>query len=193
MKHMRPYVLALALLLGALPAAAQPGGPPGEGPEQPGAGMLDEERRPFELLFRARRELALTDAQVARLRGIAEQLEERNRPLRERLAPELARYRQQQIAEIERELLRTAPEERPRRLRELREEALRRGLPPHMRPLAAEMRRNLLFAQHEAQQVLTPRQKHRARQLLEAHRGRIRGGRPGPGGRRPGLPRRGRP
>ncbi|HEX8695281.1 MAG TPA: hypothetical protein VF746_22915 [Longimicrobium sp.] len=191
MKHIRPYVLALALLLAALPAGAQ-GGPP-EGPEQPGAGMLDEERRPFELLFRARRELELSDAQVARLRGIAEQLEERNRPLRERLAPELARYRQQQIAEIERELLRTAPEERPRRLRELREEAIRRGLPPHMRPLAAEMRRNLLQAQREAQRVLTPRQKARARQLVEAHRGRLRDRRPGMGGRRQGLPRRGRP
>ncbi|HYJ78243.1 MAG TPA: hypothetical protein VEW03_01470 [Longimicrobiaceae bacterium] len=185
---MRAYIIAFGALLAAVPALAQDE-PAAAPPERPAAELLEEERRPFEALYRARQELMLTDAQVGRLQDIARRLEVRNHPLRERLHADLQLYREQQRAELERELLRLPPEQRQRALREMLEERRRRGLPPHVRPIAQEMRRNIGEAVHEAQRVLTPIQKHRARQLVEEQR-RIRGGRQVPiRGRRP-LPAR---
>ncbi|HEU4455283.1 MAG TPA: hypothetical protein VFR81_19620 [Longimicrobium sp.] len=174
----------LALLLVAAPAAAQPG--EGHRDGRPPTGMEMEERRPFELLHRARAELQLTDGQVSRLQRISRELQARNRPLRERLEAELMRIRQERRAEIERELRPLSPEERRARLRELMEQPPRRELPSHMRPVAEEMRRNIRHATREAQQVLTPRQRMRARRMFEEHRDRMRERRPGaPRGRRP--------
>jgi hypothetical protein len=163
----------LALLLVAAPAAAQPGG----GPHGRPAAGVEAERRPFEVLLRARQELQLTDAQVARLHGIARELRARNQPLRERLGAEVMRMR---------ELRSLSPEERRARLHELMEQQPRRDLPPHMRPVAEEMRRNIRQATRQAQQVLTPQQRMRARRMFGEHRERMRE-------RRPGAPREHRP
>jgi len=166
--------LALLLLVAA-PAAAQPGGGPHG---RPGAGV-EAERRPFEVLLGARRELGLTDAQVARLQGIARELRARNQPLRERLGAEVTRMRESRRAELERELRSLSPEERRARLHELMERQPRRDLPPHLRPVAEEMRRNIRQATRQAQQVLTPGQRMRARKMLGEHRERLRERRPG--------------
>lgn len=185
---MRAYIIALGALLTALPAVGQEQAPPPP-LERPAAELLEEERRPFETLYRVRQELMLTDAQVGRLHDIARRLEVRNHPLRERLHTELGVYREQQRAEIERELLRLPPEQRQRALRRMLEQRRSRGLPPHIRPIAREMRENIDVAVREAQGVLTPIQKHRARQLVAEQR-RVREGRQGPlRGRRP-LPAR---
>lgn len=167
---MRAYIIALAALLAAVPAAGQEQTPPAAPLERPAAELLEEERRPFEALYRVRHELMLTDAQVERLQDIARRLDLRNHPLRERLHTELGVYREQQRAEIERELLRLPPEQRQRALRRMLEERRRRGLPPHIRPIAQEMRQNIGAAVREAQGVLTPIQKHRARQLVAEER-----------------------
>src|SRR5215213_6589699 len=135
----RIHTWALLLLLAAAPAAAQQDAPPPEG--RPGEAMLAEERRPFEMLVRARRELELSDAQVARLRDVAMRLEARNRPLRERLGAEVAQYRAEERERLQAELRQLPPEERQRRLRELWERRHERQLPPHLRPTAEEMRR----------------------------------------------------
>lgn len=172
----------LLLTLAAAPAVAQEGPPPPH--ERAGAAMLREERRPFEMLVRARRELELSDAQVARLQEAAARLEARNRPLRERLATEVERYRMEERERLQGELRRLPPEARRRRLRELWARRHERALPPHLRPVAEEMRRNISEATREAQAVLTPEQKVRVRRMLEEHRRRVREERPRrPGGR----------
>lgn len=165
----------LALLLVAAPAAAQPG----DGARGRHGAGVEAERRPFEVLVGARRELRLTDGQVARLEGIARELRARNQPLRERLGAEVMRMRQARRAELERELRSLSPEERRARLHELRERPGRRDLPPHLRPVAEEMRRNIRQATHQAQQVLTPAQRMRARRMFGEHRERLRERRPG--------------
>lgn len=153
-----------ALLLLAAPAALR-AQEHGEGPRGPAPRerMVREgqERQAFEVLLRHRRELALTEAQVSRLEAISRGLELRNRPLRARLAAEFQRFRAETRARMER----MSAEERHAELRRMRGEGARR-LPAPMRPLVGEMRRNIAQAQRQAQGVLTPAQKRRARVLL---------------------------
>lgn len=186
MKRVFRYLLALAVLAAAIPAAAQPGrGHEGARLERevlaPGADW-----RPFELLVRARRELQLTEPQVARLQAIAGRLQERNAPLRRRLLEERERLVTRRREEIQRQLEGKSREERAEILRRLRHEERPRDLSPELRPVVEEMRRNLNAAMREAHGVLTPRQRARARQLMREHLP-PREGR-GPGARRPHAP-----
>ncbi len=176
-------MLAIALL--ALPAhlGAQPGGhAPGmrEGMRQRAA-----ERGPFEALLRVRGELGLTDEQVARLTAIGREVEERNRPLRQRLMQAQRRHR----GETRERMARLTPAQRRDTLRAIRSGG--RPLPPEMRRLMAEMRANVREGMRGAQGVLTPAQKARARELMReraprrGHRPMVGRGRNGPPPGRP--------
>jgi Spy/CpxP family protein refolding chaperone len=178
MRSLRWTLAAAALLLAAAPAAAQPGGPPLGAPDGPQP-MRQEEMRPMDALLDVRQELQLTDPQVTRLQQIAQRLEQTNRPLRQRLAVEWARWREQRRQELER----MTPAERSAELERLQGMG-RPPVPEPLRPLVAQMRMNVGAALREAGGVLTPRQKARMRQLMEARR-RMDGGRMGPGARRP--------
>jgi hypothetical protein len=67
---------------------------------------------------------------------------------------------------------RLTPEQRRDTLRRLRQEREPRDVPPAMRPLVVEMRRNVEAARRQAENVLTPRQKARARMLVREWRER---------------------
>ena len=175
-------LLAVALLLGAAPAAAQEDGPPARGAEM----LARREQRPFDLLMEVRGELGLSDAQVGRLQAIAARLEETNRPVREELVRRWQAVREERRAA----LMRMTPEQRRAELRRIREQ----GPPPvpeSLRPLVQRMRGNIGAAMREAGTVLTPGQKARARALIRERRGGEMGpgmrrgaGRPALGGRR---------
>lgn len=177
---------AAALLLAAVPAAAQEPAPGG----QPGIEVLREsEQRPLEQLMAVRDELQLTDPQVARLRQIAIQLEQTNRPLRRQLFLEYRRWREERRVELER----MTPAQRDAELR--RVQAMGDPpVPPRLQPLVRQIRGNVGMAMREAGRVLTPAQKARVREMVRERRqqrgmggaglrrprwgGRMRGGRP---------------
>ena len=92
--------------------------------------------------------------------------------------------------EIARELEGKSPQERRVILRRMREQGPARHVPPPLRPYVEEMRRNIRTATSEAQKVLTPGQKARARQMLREHQRRVRDGHGLGGGRRMGGGRR---
>ncbi|HET6229383.1 MAG TPA: hypothetical protein VFE05_04835 [Longimicrobiaceae bacterium] len=182
MKMIHRMLLGLALAAAPLPLAAQGGAGPDVDAADP---------RPFALLHEHAAELNLSAAQVSRLEAIARRLEAQNGPLREQLRRQMADFRQERRAAFQR----LTPEQRRDTLARLRDERLqghRADVPEPMRPTVGQMRRNLQAAMQEAQGVLTPQQKARARQLIRA-RGPG-GGRPGAGGpgrrRRPGAPGR---
>ncbi|HEU0299378.1 MAG TPA: hypothetical protein VFR37_07990 [Longimicrobium sp.] len=152
-----PVRYALAALLAAaaaVPAAAQPG-------EQPPF-REDAARQPFDALLRHRTELQLSADQVRRIETIGRQLEERNAPLRDRLAHETRRWREERRAQLER----MTPRERRAELRRMR---LHRGEPPvpeALRPTVHQMRVNINDAMHQAQGVLSAEQRVRAQDLM---------------------------
>lgn len=173
-------LVAVGLLLAAAPAGAQQ-----EGPSPQGAEMLERrEQQPFDRLMAVRGELGLSDAQVARLQAIAARLEETNRPVR----MELLRRWQEVREERRAELMQMTPEQRQAELQRVREQGPP-PVPPRLRPLVQQMRRNIAGALREAGGVLTPAQKARARELVRERRemgpGMRRGIRPGLGARRP--------
>ncbi|HSU13109.1 hypothetical protein [Longimicrobium sp.] len=166
-----PILLGLcALLLASAPGMAQ------AAEQQPGAELLDRnDQRPFDALMQVRGDLQLSDAQVARLQGIATRLEATNRPLREELMRRWQVYREQRRAA----LLRMTPEQRQAELARVRAQG-RPPVPDELRPLVQRIRGNVAGAMREARTVLTPGQKARARELLrERRQGRLQGGRGG--------------
>jgi len=171
--HMRIHPLlaaAAALLLATAPAAAQE--PEADG--QPGLQVLREsEQRPLEQLMAVRDQLQLSDPQVARLRQIAIQLEQTNRPLRRQLFFEYRRWREQRRVELER----MTPAQRDAELRRIQAMG-DPPVPPPLRPLVAQIRGNIRGALQDAGRVLTPAQKARARELVRERRQRMNG--PGP-------------
>jgi len=161
---------AAALLLATAPAAAQE--PEADG--QPGLQVLREsEQRPLEQLMAVRDQLQLSDPQVARLRQIAIQLEQTNRPLRRQLFFEYRRWREQRRVELER----MTPAQRDAELRRIQAMG-DPPVPPPLRPLVAQIRGNIRGALQDAGRVLTPAQKARARELVRERRQRMNG--PGP-------------
>lgn len=198
MKSYVRYTLAFALLAAA-PVAAQGGR--ADSTRAPrwerGAGR-GESRPAMERLVALRQELQLTDAQVTRLQEIGRRLEERNAPFRAQLAAQREQYKAERRAQMEK----LTPEQRRDTLRMLRERGGRREIPQAMRAPMERMRENLQAAMQEAQAVLTPQQKERARQLMAEARqargdrmsagegrhrrgGQGRGGQPGAGAPRP--------
>jgi hypothetical protein len=165
MRMMR-FALAAALTVAA-PLAAQSGG--AEAPAQ----REQAQRRPFDALFRHRAELGLSDAQLRQIEAVRARLEERNAPLRQELA---ARTRQMR-AERRTQLERMTPEERRRELQRLRRLPADQRVPADVRPVVRQMRVNIEEATHQAQGVLTPEQRVRARELLRAE---MRAARPAP-------------
>lgn len=99
-------------------------------------------------LVQNRAELGLSDAQVARLHEIAQQLEERNRPL---------------IAELRDAGVPMGPRRREMTAEEQRE--LHAMLREH-RPTLLQLRQNAQAAMQEARAVLTREQMQRARELM---------------------------
>ncbi|MFL5385948.1 MAG: hypothetical protein ACJ8GN_25815 [Longimicrobiaceae bacterium] len=180
---MRASVLAaIGVLMAAAPAGAQQ-----EGPPLPGAEMLERrEQQPFDRLMAVRGELGLSDGQVARLQAIAARLEETNRPVRQELLRRWQEIREERRAA----LMRMTPEQRQAELRRVRGQGPP-PVPPRLRPLVQQMRRNIAGAMREVGTVLTPAQKARARALVRERREEMgpgrRGGRPGMGGRRPRM------
>lgn len=160
-------LLILALVALPLPALAQ------HSREHGAASARGREKahRPFALLLDHRRDLGLTADQVTRLQGIARSLEAQNRPLRE----QLRRQREAYFAARRAQIARLSPDARRDTLRRLRDE---RGkphpLPPEMRPVVEQMRANTHAAMEDAETVLTPDQKERARALYRAQRERMR-------------------
>ena len=188
MKSYVRYIAALALV-SAAPLAAQTGRTGADsahhGPGHARAEHHRGERAPFQRLIAARQELQLTDAQVTRLQEIGRRLEERNAPLRAQLTAQRQQYAAQRRAQVER----LSPEARRDTLTRLRQQGRRREVPEAMRVPMNQMRENTRAAMQEAQSVLTPQQKDRARQLMEQHR-REHGSRRGEGRRgRRGEPR----
>ena len=175
MKHMILASLLAAALAAPASLPAQDG-PTGERPrrEAPAEGVR---RGGFPRLLEHRAELGLSAEQVARLEAIAAELRTRNQPLLERL--------------------RAARDgRRPRDLTPEQRQALRDSLERH-RPLVRELRGNLRDALRQAQEVLTPEQREKARELMRARRAEARRdhprGRHAPGGehgRRRALPPR---
>jgi Spy/CpxP family protein refolding chaperone len=104
-------------------------------------------------LLRHRGELQLTDGQIARLRGIARQLEERNAPLLEQL----------RVAGIP-----VHPDKRDRvsTMAASEKEALREKL-ESCRPALRQLQANTQNAMEEVRSVLTPAQRERFRSLLQ--------------------------
>lgn len=182
-------LLLLSLCLGAVgsPATAQIGAAqPAATQEQPGP-----EDRPLEQLMEVRAELGLSDPQMQRLQAIALRLEQTNGPLWQ----ELQRQRQTLREQKREELLRMPPAERQAEIERIREQG---HLPPTpaMQQLAQQIRANIAGALREAGTVLTPGQRQRAREMIQARRQQRMGG--GMGGRRGGFgrrmgPRAGRP
>ena len=195
MKSYVRYTLAF-VLLAAAPVAAQTG----RGDTTRGArwerGAAHRDARPaMEKLVALRQELQLSDAQVVRLQEIGRRLEERNAPFRAQLAAQREQYKEERRAQMEK----LTPEQRRDTLRQLRERRGRREIPQAMRAPMERMKENLRAAMQEAQGVLTPQQKERARQLMAESR-QARGDRMGAEGRhrrggerRGGQPRDGAP
>lgn len=187
MKSYVRYMVVLSLLAAA-PAAAQTGRP---GADSARGGRWEQggkHHRAFQGLLAHRQELRLTDAQVVRLQEIGRGLEERNRPLRAQLRAQQEQFKAQRRAQMER----LTPEQRRDTLRRLRQEGHRREIPQAMRAPMAQMRANIRAAMEEAQGVLNPQQKERARQLMrEARRNRGDRMRGQDGHRRRGEGRRG--
>jgi hypothetical protein len=166
MKSYVRYMVALSLLAAA-PAAAQTGRP---GADSARGGRWEhggKHHRPaFQGLLAHRQELQLTDAQVSRLQEIGRRLEERNAPIRAQLRSHHEQFKAQRRAQMER----LTPEQRRDTLRRLREEGHRREVPQAMRAPMEQMRANIRAAMEEAQGVLNPQQKERARQLMQEAR-----------------------
>lgn len=168
MKSYVRYMVALSLLAAA-PAAAQQTGRPGADSARGGRWEHGgrQHRPAFQGLLAHRQELQLTDAQVARLQEIGRRLDERNRPIHEQLRAHHEQFKAQRRAQMER----LTPEQRRDTLRRLREERARgEGLPREMKPVVERMRANTRRAMEEAQRVLTPEQKRRARALVRERR-----------------------
>jgi len=186
MKNLFRYTVVLAALAAAVPAAAQPGVRPPAG-ERRGPAMHEGGGHPFQALLRHRERLSLTADQVRRLEAIGQRLEERNRPLRERLSQERTRFMETRRQQMER----LTPEQRRDTLRAMRRRGAGPGMPESMQPLARQIRVNLNEASYEAQGVLTAEQRLQARRILQqemrmrARRPGMRG-RPGPGRAHPG-------
>ena len=172
------YMVALALVAAA-PAAAQTGGADTARGARAQQGQRREAQPPFQRLVALRQELQLTDAQVARLQEIGRRLQERNAPLRAQLATQREQYKGQRRTQMER----LSPEQRRDTLRSLREGTSRRDIPEPMRATITQMRTNIQASMQEAQNVLTPQQKERARELMKQSRAE-RGGRMQREGRR---------
>lgn len=136
---MRPYILLLAALLLAAPAAAQrgPDGPP-------------PRHGPVEILLRNEAELGLTPAQTERLEEIRRAMEERNRPLVARLMEIRQGVHPRRPAEP------PTPAQRAELRRAARE----------ARPLMQQIRANNRAAMREVGALLTPEQKERVRELV---------------------------
>jgi hypothetical protein len=164
----------LALLAAPAAAAAQ------DEPAPAAAGQAGEQAGAWEFLRQHRGELGITQDQQERLRAVAVRLTRTNGPLREQLRQERSRY----LAQRRAELLRMTPEQRQAELARLRREGGR--VPESMRPLLEQIRANQRAAMREAQGVLTPDQKQRARALFREWR-RQRAARPGRGMGRGGL------
>lgn len=163
----RSILLALALAALPLPVLSQQAPERGARPEWGTTrGRKPDHHRPFALLLDHRRELGLSADQVARLQVVARRLEERNRPLRDQLRRQREAYfaaRRAQIAQL-------TPEARRDTLRRLQgERGKPHPIPPEMRPIVEQMRANTRAAMEEAEKVLTPEQKERARALYRAH------------------------
>lgn len=159
----RHALLLLALAAAPAAAAAQDAAAP------PAWSRADErgEAAPFAALLRHREELRLSREQVARLEAVGRALEERNRPLRRQLRRQREAFVEQRRAQVRR----LSPEQRRDTLRRLREERARgEGLPREMKPVVERMRANTRRAMVEAQRVLTPEQKRRARALVRERR-----------------------
>lgn len=189
----RPALLLLLAAAAAAPAAAQE---PGARARQravaeraradrahPGQAVLreDAERRAFDVLLRHRQQLALSDQQVRRLEEIRARLEQQNAPLRARLVDEHQRWQAERRAQLER----MSVEERRRELRRLRETPGEARLPESLQTTVRQMRLHINEAMHQAQGVLTPEQRLRARELLmrraaPARRPRVQPGRRAP-------------
>ncbi len=168
MCKLRHALLLLALLAAPAAAAAQ------DGAAAPDWSRAEERREdaPFVALLRHQRELRLSREQVARLEAVGRALEERNRPLRQQLRRQREAYVEQRRAQVRR----LSPEQRRDTLRRLRRESARgEGLPPEMKPVVERMRSNTRRAMVEAQRVLTPEQKRRARALVRERREEIAG------------------
>lgn len=154
---MKPrMLLILGPLLCAAPVAAQ---------EQPQEQALPPahaehgrrfERGPVEVLLRHRDQLGLTDAQVARLQALDARMEERNRPLVERLL-EMRRAHRGERRDRERPLT----EEERREMRRRKEQA---------RPLMREIRQNNREAMSQVGEILTEEQKTRLREIIRERR-----------------------
>lgn len=153
MKHLLRFCLALLVMAGAAPLAAQPL------PDDP---ALREAQRPFESLMRHRAELRLTNEQVGRLQSIRAELEQRNGPLRRQLMAQHQRWREERRAQLER----MSPAERRAELRRLREQPAARRVPTDMQPVVRQMRVNIEEAMHRAQGVLSAQQRVEARDIL---------------------------
>lgn len=122
--------------------------PPVRGPGVPGVA----ESNRLEGLMRHREALELTDRQIARLEAIAGRLEQRNRPLLERL-----RVAGLPVDAEER----SAVQDMTRRERM----ALRRAFQQE-RPTLRRLRANTRIAMEQVLRTLTPRQRMKARELL---------------------------
>lgn len=167
MKSYVRYMVALSLLAAA-PAVAQQTGRPSADSARGGRWEHGgrQHRPAFQGLLAHRQELQLTDAQVARLQEIGRRLDERNRPIHEQLRAHHEQFKAQRRAQMER----LTPEQRRDTLRRLREEGRRREVPQAMRAPMDQMRANIRAAMEEAQGVLNPQQKERARQLMQEAR-----------------------
>lgn len=148
------HLLAALLAAVAVPAAAQPG--------EPAPFREEAERRPFDALLRHRAELQLSAEQVRRIETIGRELEERNAPLRERLAQEHRRWREERRAQLER----MTPRQRRAELRRMRLHAGEPPVPQAMRPTVQQMRVHINDAMHQAQGVLTAEQRVRAQDIF---------------------------
>jgi len=102
-------------------------------------------------LLENRDALGLSDAQVARLHEIAQQLEERNRPL---------------VAQLRTAGIHLGPPQRE--LSETERREMHARLQEH-RPTLQQLRENTHVAMKAAREVLTPAQLQRAGELMRAH------------------------
>ena len=174
----RTFCRAALLALLAAPAAAAAQQEPA--PAAVGQMQDEQERGAWQFLAEHRGELGITPEQQDRLRVIALRLGETNAPLRQQLREQRQRY----LAQRRAELLRMTPEQRRAEMERLRREPP--PVPEGMRPLLEQVRANQRAAMREAQGVLTPDQKQRARALFRQWRAGRRG-QGGPGMRRGGL------
>jgi hypothetical protein len=160
---MRPHLvlLALGLLLAPAPLAGQAGGAPA--PDDRARGR----HGPVELLLQNQADLALTRDQVVRLEAIQRRMDQRNRPLVERMMTIRREIRQYTAAAPQGTDPQASPETQQRV-----EEA---------RALMRQIRENNRAAMKEVGGVLTEEQKVRVRTLIRAQEERR-----GTHGQRPG-------